>query len=330
MGGAFASLPRRKRLLSRSGVAEFARLLLAADGGSGGGGLAGKFGVFGSGGAELGLPRRDFSSFLDPHPPRPHAEENPRRDPEQGGGKEEKARTEHDGLRKEYPFLDNTRTVDEPLILASASPRRRELLEQLGIPFEVRIAEVNEDALRREGDPPDVVAQALAHAKAEAVYRQYEGRRVLGADTVVAQPVGERWRFFGKPSGTEEATEMLQALRSTDHWVSTGVALLSQEFGMSGHSMARVRLRDLTDTEIAHYIATGDPFDKAGGYSIQHRMKLVKEFDGEYEGIVGLPLSVVRKIFGIQLTEEDLVLFANSSSHCTPAIAFTNVWATNG
>jgi len=201
-----------------------------------------------------------------------------------------------DSGRIEQPD-DETRAVqaealDRPLILASASPRRAELLRQVGIAFEVRVSDAPEDA-GLPGAGPAEVAEAHARQKALAVAARAPGRLVLGADTVVVLD----GRVLGKPESAGEAREMLHALSGREHEVITGVAialgagtrprLLALE-----HVSTRVRFRDLSDEQIETYVASGEPMDKAGAYGIQGRgALLVDEIEGCYFNVVGLPLS---------------------------------------
>ena len=179
-------------------------------------------------------------------------------------------------------------TQHSALILASASPRRRELLAALGMPFAVAVAEVDESV--QPGEAPAAAALRLARLKAEVVAgRTPDGAVVLGADTVVA--LGDR--IFGKPADADEAAAMLRALRGRTHTVITGVALVDRQRAricVDAPSTA-VTMRAYTDTEIAASIAAGTPFDKAGAYAIQDEaFAPVARIDGCYCNVVGLPL----------------------------------------
>jgi MAF protein len=173
-----------------------------------------------------------------------------------------------------------------PLILASASPRRRDLLGRLGVPFEVVEADIDESGLagRRER-----VARRLAAAKAHAVAVRHPDATVLAADTVVAH----RGVLLGKPRGPAEAEATLKRLRGRVHRVVTAVAVLPPggRQPLVEHAVTRVTMRRYTDEEIAASIARGDPFDKAGAYAIQdERLAPVARYDGCYCNVVGLPL----------------------------------------
>jgi septum formation protein len=177
-----------------------------------------------------------------------------------------------------------------PLILASASPRRRELLRLLGHPFRVVVSEVAEPPFAG-GDPVEY-AVLLARAKARQVA---EGRRrpavILGADTVVELD----GRVFGKPRDGAEAAAMLGALSGRTHRVITAVALLGpQEEEETAAVQTAVTFRTLRPDQIARYVATGEPLGKAGAYAIQGRgAALVTGLTGDYFNVVGLPVATV-------------------------------------
>jgi septum formation protein len=187
------------------------------------------------------------------------------------------------------------------LILASASPRRRELLAQAGFTFEVRPAHLNEDV--REGEDPIAYVVRLAREKAEAVYRDLgtkgigtseqvpENRLVvLGADTTVVVDS----MILGKPADAADAGRMLRMLSGRTHRVITGVAVVSAEGTEVAAEVTAVRFRTLGEDEIEAYIATGEPMDKAGAYAIQGRAaKWIPRIEGDYFNVVGLPISLV-------------------------------------
>lgn len=179
-----------------------------------------------------------------------------------------------------------------PVVLASASPRRRELLRALlgdGDGAAVDPAGIDE---RADGDPRDD-ARRLAREKAAAVARRHPGAAVIGADTIVHD--GER--AYGKPGDAETATAMLRALRGKPHLVATGVAVVSAGGAASEVSASRVTLADLDDAAIAAYVASGRPFDKAGAYAIQDEdVPTVAALDGCYCSVMGLPLWRLRAL----------------------------------
>lgn len=190
-----------------------------------------------------------------------------------------------------------TVSTQPPLYLASASPRRSQLLTHAGIAFERLIAPIDEDALS-EGyrGPLERLGEYLACEKALAALRLLEasGRRgrVLASDTTVLLD----GQSLAKPHDLAEAEAMLKMLRGREHVVATGVALVGDgpEFIVSATSETRVLMRDYSDDEIATYVATGDPLDKAGAYSIQHPgFSPVARFAGCHLGVIGLPLCLV-------------------------------------
>lgn len=188
------------------------------------------------------------------------------------------------------------------LYLASSSPRRRQLLGETGIPFQIFFVSVDEERLTEEyAGPLEQLGEYLAQQKALATQRALlaEGREglVLASDTTVLLD----GKSLAKPGDAEEAVAMLRTLRGRTHVVATGVALAGPGEGKlrSGTSATRVQMRDLSDDEIAGYVASGDPFDKAGGYSVQHPgFQPVAHTDGCYLGVVGLPVCIVAHLLG--------------------------------
>lgn len=180
-----------------------------------------------------------------------------------------------------------------PLILASASPRRRELTALLGVPFRVVPADI-EEAIP-DGHPPEQVAITLAREKARAIARSERNGIVLGADTVVVCQ-GE---VLGKPRDANEAMQMLSQLNGREHQVLTGVVLLEVVGGsvvreQSDVVCTRVWFRQVSDEHLRRYIATGEPIDKAGAYGAQgYGSTLIGRIEGCYFNVVGLPVSRV-------------------------------------
>ncbi|HEX9037081.1 MAG TPA: Maf family protein [Ktedonobacterales bacterium] len=190
-----------------------------------------------------------------------------------------------------------------PIILASASPRRSQLLAQAGIAFERFVVEVDEEGLSEAYRGPLLgLGEYLACEKALATWRALAARgdsdrRVLASDTTVLLA----GRSLAKPADHEEATAMLRQLRGREHTVATGVALVDPARGalQSATSATRVKMRDFSDEEIATYVATGDPLDKAGAYSIQHPgFQPVETIQGCHLGVIGLPVCLVSAIVG--------------------------------
>jgi septum formation protein len=174
------------------------------------------------------------------------------------------------------------------IILASNSPRRRQLLAWTGWSFQVSPVDINETP--HPGEAPDVYVSRLARGKAEAGAKHAQPEcLILAADTIVADEQG----LLGKPGGPDEAVEMLLRLKGRSHQVYTAIHLISTSFGLSTAdcSCANVPMRAYTADEIAAYVKTGDPLDKAGAYAIQHAgFHPVENFHGCYACVVGLPL----------------------------------------
>ncbi len=176
-------------------------------------------------------------------------------------------------------------TASPGLILASASPRRAELLTQLGLRFEVIPAHVDETYL--SGEAPAAHAERLARNKAETVTRAAPGALVIGGDTVVV----DRGRVLGKPGSAEEAVAMLLLLAGREHEVLSAVALSGIGDTVSAVGWARVRFRAF-DAELARaYAVSGEPLDKAGAYGVQGLgAALVEAVEGDYYTVVGFPI----------------------------------------
>jgi MAF protein len=180
------------------------------------------------------------------------------------------------------------------LVLASASPRRRQFLQDLGIAHDAQAADLDETPLPGEaaGDLACRLALAKAQAVADALSPARHPALVIGSDTVVVQ--GET--LLGKPEDEAEAVDMLQRLRQGAHHVLSAVALLyvdgAESRSQTRLSRTQVTMRGYTDAEIRAYVATGDPLDKAGAYAIQHReFDPVADLEGCPAGVMGLPLA---------------------------------------
>ncbi len=180
------------------------------------------------------------------------------------------------------------------LVLASASPRRRELLTQAGFVFSVHPAHIPEDLL--PGEEPIAYVTRLAREKAEAVFRELSGDRayvdlaVLGADTTVTLD----GHVLAKPEDAADAARMLRMLSGRTHRVITGVAVVTAERVEVAAEVTAVRFLALSAAEIAAYVATGEPMDKAGAYAIQGRAaQWIPRIEGCYFNVVGLPLALV-------------------------------------
>ncbi len=187
------------------------------------------------------------------------------------------------------------------LILASASPRREELLSKSGINFEIIPSSINENNI--SADTPQNLVMKLAFLKAQQVAKENSGIPVLGADTIV---VLEN-EILGKPSCPEEAVVTLEKLQGKTHQVFTGVAIVEDSSGKEkvGFEGTTVWMRSLTKEEIIAYVATGESLDKAGAYGIQDKGSfLIEKIHGCYFNVVGLPLNLTAtylKEFGLKV-----------------------------
>lgn len=202
------------------------------------------------------------------------------------------------GFSRKSSAKDNqetgTRRIGMKVILASASPRRRELLAQIGIDFEIKVSNIEEKVTASQ---PGMVVEELACQKAEAVMRMLHNEEellVIGADTIV---VLDGW-ILGKPSSLKHAVEMLGCMAGRIHEVYTGVALLYRK-GMGGkavkqkvfHERTKVEFFPMTEKEISAYVSTENCMDKAGAYGIQGLFaRYVRRIDGDYNNVVGLPV----------------------------------------
>ena len=192
------------------------------------------------------------------------------------------------------------------LILASGSPRRREILQNAGIPFTVLPSDADETLPK--GTAPEEAVRLLSRRKADAALRKAPpGAVVLAADTVVAA-FGDAGVevILGKPHTPERATAMLRMLSGRTHRVLTGVTVTDGEKTVTDVVSTSVVMRRLSDAEIERYVSTGAPLDKAGAYGIQERAGVfVRELHGEYFNVVGLPLArtaeILRDDFGFDV-----------------------------
>jgi septum formation protein len=182
--------------------------------------------------------------------------------------------------------------LSAPLVLASGSPRRADLLAAAGIPFE-RGAPPDIDETPPPGLAPREVARALALAKARTAAARAPGRTVLAADTVVALGT----ELLGKPGTAAEALRMLGRLQGREHEVHTGVALVRGAAEACDVASARVRVDALGERARRDYVATGEPLDKAGGYALQGRAAaFVRVVEGAPDTVVGLPIALLRRL----------------------------------
>jgi septum formation protein len=174
------------------------------------------------------------------------------------------------------------------LVLASASPRRQELLRNAGITFEVQPADIPEDVL--PGETAKNCAERLAREKALAVAQKRPNEVVLGADTVVAVD----GQILGKPANADDATRMLRMLSGRDHQVVTGVCLVARGQPSVASETTLVTMSKIANQEISEYVAGGEPMDKAGAYAIQGiASRWIPRIEGDYSNVVGLPVALV-------------------------------------
>lgn len=173
------------------------------------------------------------------------------------------------------------------LVLASGSPRRAEILNSVGWPFEKHVADIDES--ERDGESPEDYVLRLAHEKAEAVAANHPGRIVLGADTTVVINDG----ILGKPVDMDDARRMIRLLAGVSHDVLTGVAIVNGGTA-TGIERTSVKFAPMTDAEVNFLAEMGDPLDKAGAYAIQKQAALfIEKIEGDYWNVVGLPIRLV-------------------------------------
>ncbi|MFC0212602.1 Maf family protein [Paenibacillus chartarius] len=209
------------------------------------------------------------------------------------------------------------------IVLASSSPRRQELIRAFGLPFEVKVSNVDETT--EPGLPPADIVESLALRKAEAVFQTLEPSRqndsvVVGSDTIVVLE-GE---VLGKPRDEADAFRMLSGLQGRSHYVYTGLACIGKPFpelasieesripmgttggyrvrgsGTVGHTVTKVTFRPLTEAEIRGYIRTGEPMDKAGAYGVQGiGSVMIERMEGDFYSVMGLPLNLLYMMLAV-------------------------------
>lgn len=193
-----------------------------------------------------------------------------------------------------FNLLKFRKGTDMQIVLASASPRRADLLRKIGLQFKIQIADIDEK-INSNLNPSEQVKN-LARHKAQAVASKLSSGLVLGADTIVVKDN----EVLGKPGSPDEARQMLSKLSGCVHQVLTGVALIDAEKGkiLIDFESTLVYFRKLSEEEISAYVKTGEPLDKAGAYGIQEKgATLVERIEGCYFNVVGLPIVRVIKMF---------------------------------
>ncbi len=183
-----------------------------------------------------------------------------------------------------------TISISSPFILASASPRRQELLRAVGLKFKTIPAHVNEDYIN--GESPREHVQRLARDKALAIARKYPASRVLGADTIVVID----GLILGKPKNKTQARQMLERLSGREHKVFTGFTLshMASRFIKTKVVQSAVQFKPISSAELEWYISCDEPYDKAGGYAVQGKGAcFIKSIRGSYTNVIGLPLCEV-------------------------------------
>lgn len=182
------------------------------------------------------------------------------------------------------------------LVLASASPRRKEILAYLNIPFEVIVSDFEEKIDENKSLEEEI--KRLSKGKASAVFKDNKDALIIGADTIVTI----NNKILGKPKNKEEAYKMLKLLSGNKHTVITGATLINSIKADTFAVLSDVYFNELSDNEINDYIATGEPMDKAGAYAIQGiGSKFIHKIDGDYYAVMGLPISEIYKrlkVFG--------------------------------
>ncbi|HYN15448.1 MAG TPA: Maf family protein [Terriglobales bacterium] len=184
-----------------------------------------------------------------------------------------------------------TESRNAKLVLASSSPRRAELLRNAGIPFTLCPVDVAEE--RRQQEWPEDFVRRIAGEKAEAAFARHPDKFVLAADTVVIVD----GQVLGKPSDAQDAGRMLRLLSAGSHLVTTGVCLLGPGVEDTRAETTTVSFSPLSDAEIAEYVSTGEPMDKAGAYAVQGiASRWVTHLDGCYFNVMGLPVPLVYRM----------------------------------
>jgi septum formation protein len=177
------------------------------------------------------------------------------------------------------------------LILASASPRRRELLTQAGLTFSIQAADIDES--RHPGEAPTAYVQRLALEKARAIHALHPDATILGADTTVACD----GQVLNKPADRTEAEHMLRSLSNRSHEVHTGIAVVAPHIELTHTETTRVHFSTIPEADLAHYLTTNDSLDKAGAYGIQgYPARWIPRIEGDFFNVMGLPIAATIKL----------------------------------
>lgn len=183
-----------------------------------------------------------------------------------------------------------------PVILASGSPRRHDLLKEMGVEFRVVKPDVDEESL--VDDDPWITAQRLAKVKAQMVFRDYSDHLVIAGDTVVAfENENGHWEQLAKPNDAEDAKRMLGILSGQTHTVITGVCVKSPGGFEAFTESSKVTFHQMSETEIEEYVATGEPLDKAGAYGLQGGARpFITQVEGSVNNVIGLPTERLEEV----------------------------------
>jgi septum formation protein len=185
------------------------------------------------------------------------------------------------------------------IILASKSPRRKQILEQVGLDFTVEVSDFDETQIKFK--TPQEMVKKLSLEKAKIIAKKNPNAIIIGADTDVVL----NNEILGKPKSKQDAVRILKLLSGKAHEVITGFTVISGNKVVTKHVTSKVKFKKLTDAEIKAYVKTGEPMDKAGGYGIQEKGGLfIEDIQGDYSNIVGLPIfavSEVLKQFGVEI-----------------------------
>ena len=181
------------------------------------------------------------------------------------------------------------------LILASSSPRRRDLLTQVGLRFDVLPADIDET--RQSNESPTTYVQRLALEKAQTIHTLHPNAIVLGADTTVVVDVNSTSTILNKPTDLADAERMLRQLSNRVHHVHTGIAIVTPTIQRTHIETTSVFLSPIPDAELSHYLATGDSLDKAGAYGIQgYAARWVTRIEGDFFNVMGLPIAATIRL----------------------------------